>query len=780
MSTSTNLFVAILFSCLFSLVASAQQTVIKGVVRSGREPLRYATVQIKGSVAAAYTDKDGKYTIETSQSGVVVLTASLIGYDTQSKTLQAGGEQTVDWLLTPASRELGEVVVSASRKPEMLDNIPSSVTVLSRKTLEDNMAVTTDITQILANEVPGLAPSAQTNSNVGQSLRGRSVLIMIDGIPQSTPLRNGEVDLRSIDPAVLEHIDVIKGATAIYGNGAAGGLINYITLTPRDEKAIGGKTSLNMTGSLAGLKNSVGGRIGQLLHGKSGKFDYVVNGVYESTGEWKDAKGKLVGPNYSLGETDSYNAFVKLGYTPNRRHRIQLMYNLYSSLQNSNYTLVNGDYLTGKPATGVLGKQAGSPTGINGNHNLQLSWHADSLIGGASLQADAYYESRDDIFYVSLGRFEGGDGQSHTLSKKKGFRFMFNSPITSKGSLSYGADLVNDITSQPLVDGRIWVPEMNMFNIAPFAETQWTFMDDLIVKGGIRVENVKIGVNDYTTLRITNASGATITPSFAVKGGDLNYTATLFNVGIRYNRLPLFSPYISFSQGFSVSDIGLALRDAKVNDLKKINTEAVQVNNYELGFVSKMQRFRFELTGFVSTSRLGAEMVYDTKTDLFVVSRTPERIYGFEAAVQYRLLSNLDLNATFSYAEGKSDTGRVNRYDVYLNNRRIAAPKIGGSISYRPLNTLEVQLHYTGIMKRDRFEKLPSGLYKGYEGIVKPYHLFNLNASYRVTRSTLLTLGVENLFNTDYFPARSQWFMIPGFYAKGKGAAFNIGISVSY
>lgn len=117
---------------------------------------------------------------------------------------------------------------------------------------------------------------------------------------------------------------------------------------------------------------------------------------------------------------------------------------------------------------------------------------------------------------------------------------------------------------------------------------------------------------------------------------------------------------------------------------------------------------------------------------------------------------------------------------MYLNGRRIAAPKLGGSIHFRPINTLELQLQYTGIMNRNRFEKLPSGLYKGNEGAVKAYNLFNLNASYRVTRSTMLTLGIENLFNADCFPARSQWFMIPGFYSKGKGASFNIGVAVNY
>ncbi|WP_042723354.1 type I restriction endonuclease, partial [Flavobacterium sp. B17] len=42
-------------------------------------------------------------------------------------------------------------------------------------------------------------------------LRGRQVLVLIDGIPQSTPLRNGARDIRSIDPSVIERIEVING-----------------------------------------------------------------------------------------------------------------------------------------------------------------------------------------------------------------------------------------------------------------------------------------------------------------------------------------------------------------------------------------------------------------------------------------------------------------------------------------------------------------------------------------------------------------------------------------
>ncbi|HVI44643.1 MAG TPA: TonB-dependent receptor [Chitinophaga sp.] len=688
-----------------------------------------------------------------------------------------------------STRLLNEVIISAGRKPQNINNIPSSVTIVNQKAIAADMAISTDITDILAKEVPGLAPGSQTSSNVGQSLRGRPLLIMVDGIPQSSPLRNGEVDLRSIDPAVLQRVEVIKGATAIYGNGAAGGLINYITLNPPvGGKTLSGKTSINFTGSLVSPKNTAGGRIGQSLYGNYKKFDYAVSGVYEQTGAFKDAEGDVIGPNYSLGETESYNAFAKMGYRFSSSSKLQLMYNYYGSRQNSNYTLVDGNYAEGRKATGVLGKMAGVPTGVKGNHNLHLVYQQDNLPAHTSLTADAYLESRDDVFYVSIGRFDGGDGQSRGVSKKKGLRFFLNTPLISRnpvqGEISYGIDLINDRTSQPLVDGRTWVPEMNMFNWAPFAQAGFTFFKDWILKGGIRMEKVNIGVDDYTTLRITNASGATVTPSFNVKGGALRYTATTANVGLRYNRFALFAPYISFSQGFSVSDIGLALRDAKVNTIAGINTEAVLINNYEAGFSTTWEKLRFEANAYISTSRLGSEMVFDAATGLFNVSRSPEKIYGWEASLQYQVLHNLNIGGSYSYVEGKRDINDNGKYndpeDTYLNGRRIPPQKFTGNIEYSPVSTLDLRLQYVGIGSRSRFEKNSKGTYNGNEGPVKAYNLFNFSGNLKLTKATMLTMGVENLFNEDYFPARAQWFMIPGFYAKGKGRAFNIGLTVTY
>lgn len=769
------------------LLAYGQNVKIEGYIKDKSSGIPYATILLPGQKTQA--DSKGYYTMYI-KSGVpfsVQLTA--VGYKTfvqQFSSVQA--DTVINFILEPVPNTLDDVLISTSRKPENVKNVTASVTIVNKQKLEKELAIVPDLSTILANQVPGFAPTAQTGNNVGQNLRGRPMLVMIDGVSQSSPLRNAEVDLRSIDPSVLERIEVVKGATAIYGNGAAGGLVNYITMVPDTAARFAGKTQLNLNGSLVKVKNSEGGRISQMFYGKLGKFDYVVSGMYEQTGEYKDAKGDVVGPNYSLGETDTYNAFAKFGYVPAKNQRIQLSYNTYSSLQNSNFTLVNGNLATGQKATGVLGKPLGIPTGVDYNHNLNLSYKIDSTFLHSSLHADVYYETRKDVFYVSLGRFDGGDGQSLAKNDKRGARLFLETPILNlnslKMNLAYGADFMKDKTAQPLVDGRVWVPTMDMTNIAPFAQADFNILGKLVFKTGLRYENVNIAVDDYRTLRTTGANNSTITPSFDVTGGNLKYSTYLFNAGLRYNQFNLFSPFVSFSQGFSVMDIGLALRDAKVNSIDKINTDAVKVNNYEAGFESKVAGLTFSASGYISTSKLGIEVVYDPATGLFNTARNPEKIYGFELAADYHLFDQLGLSASYSYTEGKRDIDKNGKFndavDMYLNGRRISAPKVTASVTYSPLKVLDLTLNYTGINSRNRFEKNSNGVYNGNEGAVKAYHLFSFAGIYQVKKNTRLTLGIDNIFNQDYFPARAQWFMQPGFYSKGRGTSVNFGISVSY
>ena len=144
--------------------------------------------------------------------------------------------------------KLPELVVSATRREESIAAIPGSVTVLEQEEIAAQASTSNDLGDILGKLVPGMAPSAETLSNFGQPLRGRNISVLIDGVPQSTPLRNILRDLRTIDPSAVERIEIIRGATAIYGYGATGGIVNIITKKPTKKPTlttqVGGRFSL--------------------------------------------------------------------------------------------------------------------------------------------------------------------------------------------------------------------------------------------------------------------------------------------------------------------------------------------------------------------------------------------------------------------------------------------------------------------------------------------------------------------------------------------------------
>ena len=758
---------------------------LKGTITtSENKPIGSTTVRLKGAKKATLTNNEGAFIIENVLPGNYSLEVSSVGFQSLERevSVTAGSTTDVSIQLSQTQTQLSEVIVSAGRTRETIDEVPSSVSIVSFRTLQKNINITTNLGDILENRVSGLAPSTGLSSNFGQTLRGRSLLIMVDGVPQSTPLRNGAMDLRALDPAVIERIEVVKGATAIYGNGAAGGLINYFTRNPSTSKLLNSQTSVGTTGSLVKRSNSMGGRLSQMFYGDKGRFSYVVSGVYEQTGEQKDANGDVLPPVYGLGETDSYNAFTKLGYDFNANHKVQATYNFYSSRQPTNYVTVNGDYKTGKKTTAKLGENKGVPQGVRGNHNLSVQFSGITGIANTRYDADVYYQSVDNIFFYSEVFVDGG--VSRILSKKNGARLVLNTPLLLndlEANFTYGLDVQRDVTSQPLVDGRIWVPEMDMLNLAPFVQTKFTFFDKLVLKGGVRYEKVKIGVEDYSTLPTKNTTTGAVTPSMNVKGGDLKYNALVSNVGLRYNLSGYFSPYVSFSQGFSVSDIGLVLRSARVNDIAKINTDAVIIDNYEAGFVSRYKKLRFEATGYISKSSLGANSVFQNGE--FVVVRAPERIYGYELAADMQILKNLQAGLSYSYVEGKLDADNDGKYDgdndEYLPGQRIASPKLAGHIDYGVVpGKLNLLLQYTGIMRRDRFARNSSGSYDPYKAPVKSYNLFNSSIGYNFNESTSLNLGVENLLNEDYFTARSQYGAFNDSYTKGKGASYRLTLNV--
>jgi len=651
-----------------------------------------------------------------------------------------------------------EVVLTASRKKESIKEIPSSVTIVNEKQVQSQLTVNSDITSILQYTVPSLATSSGQTSNTGQTLRGRQVLVLIDGIPQSTPLRNGARDLRSIDPSVIERIEVIKGASSIYGNGADGGIINYITRKSKTDQKISGISQVGITGQPYG--GTLGIRASQLVSGSfAKKFDYVASFAYERTGYMKDADGQFLSPTYSTAKMNNYNGMLKLGYNIDENQRIEASYIGYASRSDLNLGIKNGKY----GITPTIGEGEGqgletTPQGTPRNHNYKLNYDNRNIWKGTALNVNLYYQDFRTVYGYSPTFLNGG--QSNVVSKKGGARLNFDTQLwnaqNSQAEVIYGLDILNDNTVQKLEDGRFWTPNMDMTNIAPFALVKIDLLKKLTIKGGFRYENMKVKVDDFNTLpRMLN--NGTFPNSIFVKGGDLDFNSLVGNIGIRYNAEPFINVYGSFSQSFSINELGRTLRDATESTIDRIETKPIIVNNYELGVTGQISKWlNYEVTSYVSTSKLGYSYTQGAN-NAFIVQRAPEIVYGVEGFLQFTPARWINFGGSYSWMEGVTSPKDDGDYSSKINNSRISAPKVLSYVQVKPMESLSLGLDMLHSFAQNRFEPNAKGVYTYGEGSVPEYTIFNFKSSYEVNKNWKVSLGIENLFNKNYQSAIAWW-----------------------
>ena len=656
------------------------------------------------------------------------------------------------------TKNVDEVVMTASRKKENIKEVPSSITVVAEKQIQSQLTVNSDITSILQYTVPSLGTNSGQTSNTGQTLRGRQVLVLIDGIPQSTPLRNGARDLRVIDPSAIERIEVIKGASSIYGNGADGGIINYITKRSKTDKKISGISQIGITEQSYG--GTLGVRASQLLTGKVSKFDYTLSLAYERTGYMKDGDGVMLSPTYSTAKMDNYNGMLKLGYDINDNQRIEASHIGYSSRSNLNLGLKTGVYGI-EPTIGQgEGKSLETtPQGTPKNHNIRLSYDNKNLFAGTALNINLYYQDFKTVYGYSDTFFNGG--QSNVISKKAGARFNFDTQLwntqNSQGEIIYGADILNDQTVQKLEDGRFWTPNMSMTNIAPFLLVKIDLLKKLTIKGGLRYENIKVNVDDFNTLSVIKNDG-TFTKSIPVNGGKLSYNALVGNIGLRYNIEPYINLFGSFSQAYSINELGRILRTSTSETIQNLETKPIIVNNYELGATGQLSSWlNYELTSYVSTSKLGATFVQSADRAL-TIKRAPEVIYGVEGFLHFTPVKWLQFGGSYSWMEGITSPDDNGDYSAKINNSRISAPKVLAYAQVKPIQTLSVGVDMLHSFRQNRFDpNAKTGLYAYGEGYVPDYTVFNLKASYEVNNNWKVSLGVENILNRVYQPSIAWW-----------------------
>ncbi|WP_231758184.1 TonB-dependent receptor [Microbulbifer elongatus] len=646
-----------------------------------------------------------------------------------------------------------EVVVTASRTEKPLSAIPNTVTLIDQQALSDQMAATSDLSTILGNLIPSFSPSRQKMTSSGESLRGRKPLYLIDGVPQSNPLRNGGRDGHTIDPLVLERVEVIHGANAIHGMGASGGIINLITRTPSDDF----QQSVRVESALQTeeLSDTLGYNGSYSLSGKVRDIDVLASVTYRNSGVSYDANGDIVGFDNTQGDTmdsETTNAFIKTGYSWDDQ-RVQLTINHFLVEGNNNWRSVDGDIDAGIPTTAVEGDVPGkSPSNEITTINLQYS---NEDFFGQKLRTQVFSQDFAGTYgATNSGTFQDVDiygpdlfDQSQNNSEKQGLKLTLikddiaGAPV----SLAYGVDLLQDETWQQLIlTSRAWVPPTQYKNIAPYAQAEFSGIEHLTITAGVRHEISELQVDDFTTL-------ASYGSQF-VKGGNPEFSETLGNIGATYAVTDSLRVYANYSEGFSMPDVGRVLRgiDEPGQEVENfLDMQPILTENQELGLEFDSEQFAAQVAYYSSDSDIGQRLALGDD-GIYSVQREKTDINGFELRGQWFATDTDTLEARYAYTKGRYDADDDGNVDTDLDGRNIAPNRFNPSWARNWTDVLSTRIQANWLLDRD-FENAEGNVTREFDG----YTVIDASAQLQAM-SGEFALGIQNLTNEDYFTYYSQ------------------------
>lgn len=198
-----------------------------------KNPLVGANVTIKGTFLGAVTDTHGEFKIYRVPVGICAVEASLIGYQRKLFSgiiIKQGEEYSLSLQLLPAEIQEKEIVVTASRREQSLQEVPVSVSTVTAKTIAERNNITLDDALRYVPGVNLMQDQINIRGSSGYSRGvGSRVLLLLDGLPFITG-DTGEINWEAIPTHQVERIEVVKGAgSALYGSSALGGVVNVIT-----------------------------------------------------------------------------------------------------------------------------------------------------------------------------------------------------------------------------------------------------------------------------------------------------------------------------------------------------------------------------------------------------------------------------------------------------------------------------------------------------------------------------------------------------------------------
>jgi outer membrane receptor for ferrienterochelin and colicins len=510
--------------------------------KADSEPLVGVTVLLKGTVRGTTTNTKGEYRIAGITPGTCTLLFSMVGYQHETRadvTVEEGKETTVNVSMIQTPVQTEQIVVTASRREQSLQEVPVSLSVLEASELQMRNAQTIDdaLRYVPGVNITGGQVNIRGSSGYSRGA-GSRILMLLDGVPFIAG-DTGELVFEAIPVGQIDRIEVVKGASsALYGSNALGGVINIIT------KQIP-ETPETVVRTYAGLYNKP----------TYGSWAWsTINRYYN---------GESVSHAYKTGDLGLSLFFSRQfddGYRQNDYHR---RYNVYvktrEDFAGSNSLTMNfgllyqygGQYLYWRNLDSAL-----IPPTLQQNDDVHtLRYYVNSLYNGV-ISDNALFTAKL-LWYHSDWGYE----TIHAIGMTKSLSDEFALQATTTLIL----DRQNTMTAG--FDGNFDMVSADLFGLhrggglAAYAQDEYRITEGLTATAGVRFDFQSVGI--------------------AKPSGQLNP-----KVALSYTPWAGTTLRASYGRGFRIPSVAEAFISAEVSNLATLpntNLQPERSSSYEVG-----------------------------------------------------------------------------------------------------------------------------------------------------------------------------------------------------
>ncbi|WP_296945020.1 TonB-dependent receptor [uncultured Massilia sp.] len=319
----------------------------------------------------------------------------------------------------PAGTRTEVVTVTATRRREPLRDVPLRVETLGADKLESSGAASLDD---YVGTLPGVSVSSGGGPGRGQvNIRGVSVGTAtaptvgtyIDDVAFGSSTGFVGEAVAALDMALLDlhHVELLRGPQGtLYGAGAMGGLLKYVTNDP-DSSGFSGKAGVALRGTRNGTLGHVENAVVNVPLSE-GTAALRVAAFNEHDGGYMKAVGRV--PGEHVNEGDTRGARVSVLFDPSKQLRVRLTAT-QQQIERDGTNQLQYDTVTGRPMYGDLTHNLYTPepykitTGVvSADVEYDLGWARLNVIGSAQrFKANTVLDAMDivgspDFSFASL------------------------------------------------------------------------------------------------------------------------------------------------------------------------------------------------------------------------------------------------------------------------------------------------------------------------------------------------------------------------------------------